>query len=76
MDPNRFVSATHQVTGERRDVPAHWVGDNSPFPGQWVAEEESPTDEPVTPTEPPAAPPSASTGAGRRSRSSNESEED
>ncbi|NUP03538.1 MAG: hypothetical protein HOW59_37010 [Nonomuraea sp.] len=30
-----LVEAYHQVTGEKREVPEHWLGKNSPFPGQW-----------------------------------------
>ena len=30
-----LVEAFHQVTGEKREVPAHWLGAGSPFPGQW-----------------------------------------
>jgi len=30
-----LVEAFHQVTGEKREVPSHWLGAQSPFPGQW-----------------------------------------
>lgn len=30
-----LVVAYHQVTGERREVPEHFLGAKSPFPGQW-----------------------------------------
>ena len=30
-----LVEAVHQVTGERAAVPEHWLGKDSPFPGQW-----------------------------------------
>ena len=31
-----LVGAYHQRTGEHREVPSHWLGAGSPFPGQWA----------------------------------------
>lgn len=39
-----LVGAFHQVTGEYREVPEHWLGKNSPFPGQWAKTEPSTAD--------------------------------
>jgi hypothetical protein len=30
-----LVTAYHQVTGDRGEIPEHWLGKDSPFPGQW-----------------------------------------
>ncbi|HEY1175508.1 MAG TPA: hypothetical protein VGF17_05075 [Phytomonospora sp.] len=30
-----LVEAYHQVSGEKSEVPEHWLGKDSPFPGQW-----------------------------------------
>lgn len=35
MPDAQFVKAYNQVTGEARDVPEHWIGEGSPFPGRW-----------------------------------------
>lgn len=35
MADTPFVQAYHQVTGEARDIPEHWLGEGSPFPGRW-----------------------------------------
>lgn len=40
-----FVPAYNATTGEKADVPEHWLGDGSPFPGQWRR-----ADEPAAPS--------------------------
>lgn len=35
IENDALVEAYHQGTGERREVPEHWLGKGSPFPGQW-----------------------------------------
>jgi len=39
-----LVVAYHQVSGESREVPSHWLGAHSPFPGQWAKSEPSAAD--------------------------------
>lgn len=39
-----LVVAYHQVTGEKREIPEHWLGAHSPFPGQWAKSEPSTAD--------------------------------
>lgn len=50
-----LVGAYHQSTGEHREIPEHWLGKDSPFPGQWGKQ-------------PPAAPEPAAAPAKNASR--------
>jgi hypothetical protein len=40
-----LVVAYHQVSGEKREVPEHWLGKSSPFPGQWGKSAPSPAEQ-------------------------------
>ena len=34
-NPEQFELAYNKATGEQQEIPAHWLGSDSPFPGQF-----------------------------------------
>jgi len=35
-NPEQFTTAYSKVDGEEHEIPVHWLGSDSPFPGQFV----------------------------------------
>lgn len=81
MASNQLVPAVSTVTGEHRNVPANWLEEGGPFPGQWTTEaaEQAPADPAPTPTPAPAPTPTPAPSGRTRSSSdtaNRKSEED
>ena len=35
-NPEQFTEAYSKADGEKHEIPVHWLGADSPFPGQFV----------------------------------------